>query len=701
MVNARWMVQSKAFGVLRALAGVLALFVALLPLAPGALAADDEDLPLRVGRVADVGGELLLAPQDRPEEWSPIGINYPVASGDNLWVGAEGRAEIDYGAGQFRLAGDTSVHVSRLEDRQLALFVAQGRVIVRLRFRDRDEVATVDTPNTQVQLTRPGLYRIEVSPDRSATTVVVREGEALVAIAGGAQQVLPGQVATVSGADPAYADVRSGYGIDGFDAWSADRDRGYERSRSANYVSRQMPGWAELDRYGAWDAHPTYGAIWYPTRVAVDWAPYRFGRWAHVGRWGWTWIDDAPWGYAPSHYGRWVWVGGRWGWSPGAFVARPVWAPALVGWVGGSGWAIAVTAGGPVYGWVPLGWGDAYVPWWGRGGCGQRCWSSYNRPYAVPFAVVRAERPVVPVAYSNGRVPGAVSAVAGATLAAQRPVGSNLVAVPAGAPHAPVMGSPPPVKPLRLPETRPTTGAPAAASTFYPSARPRHPVDPPVTSVAPVAPADPARRPGADRAPAGTRPAPAVSAAPAAVPPPTSARPSVAPPAHGSTAPGTGSPPTSARPSFTAPGVTGSVPPTSARPSSAGSAAAPPLQSGIAPPTPSSSVPASRPDARPLPPRQQPPAAAPRSDPQAVAPHSRGAPSPVTPAARGPAPASPVAAPPVPSAPAAHGAPAARGTHDTGGSAPAATPPGRQTDRVHGNPNPKPAPDANAPAPAR
>ena len=111
----------------------LALFVALLPLAPGALAADDDDLPRRVGRVADVGGELFLAPQDGPTDWAPIGINYPVTSGDNLWVGADGRAEIDYGGGQFRLAGDTNLHVSRLDDRQLALFVAQGRVIVRLR----------------------------------------------------------------------------------------------------------------------------------------------------------------------------------------------------------------------------------------------------------------------------------------------------------------------------------------------------------------------------------------------------------------------------------------------------------------------------------------------------------------------------------------------------------------------------------------
>ncbi len=88
----------------------------------------DDDLPGRVGRVADVAGELFLAPQDQPEQWTPIGVNYPVTTGDNLWVGNDGRAEVDFGAGQFRLAGDTNLHVSRLDDRQFALFVAQGRV---------------------------------------------------------------------------------------------------------------------------------------------------------------------------------------------------------------------------------------------------------------------------------------------------------------------------------------------------------------------------------------------------------------------------------------------------------------------------------------------------------------------------------------------------------------------------------------------
>ena len=118
--------------------------------------AQDDDLPGRVGRVAEFAGQLLLSPQDRPDEWEPIGINYPVTSGVNLWVSGDGRAEIDYGGGQFRLAGDTNVHVARLDDRELALFIAQGRVIIRVRVQDPGEATRIDTPNTQVTLMRAG-----------------------------------------------------------------------------------------------------------------------------------------------------------------------------------------------------------------------------------------------------------------------------------------------------------------------------------------------------------------------------------------------------------------------------------------------------------------------------------------------------------------------------------------------------------------
>lgn len=491
--------------------------------APSAALADD-DLPGRVGRIAEFAGQLYLAPEERASEWQPIGLNYPVASGDNVWVGGGGRAEVDYGGGQFRLAGDTNLHVSRLDENQLALFVAQGRLIVRVRFLDAGDSARIDAPNAQIQLTRPGLYRIDVAPERQSTAVSVREGEAIVALAGGSQQTLPGQTAIVTGPDPAYADVRNGVGLDDFDAYSASRDRRYERPRATAYVSPQMVGYADLDAYGSWEPTPDYGPVWYPSAVAPDWAPYRDGYWTNVGAWGFTWVDAAPWGYAPFHYGRWAWVRGRWGWCPGTFVARPRWAPALVGWVGGARWGLSVNAGAPVYGWVPLGWGEPFHPWWGH--CSYNCWATYNRPYAVNVAT----RPANPPShFRNSDFPNAVTAVSGATLQRRLPVASNRVTVPTHLmANAPVLAAAPAVAaaPLRVPGTRAgTAGTPPPASTFYPmtrSGRPTpQPLSRPVEAAAPAsaAPQSTARPGGAATQAPAVSPAPFTRPAPAAPPP--------------------------------------------------------------------------------------------------------------------------------------------------------------------------------------
>jgi len=108
--------------------------------------------------------------------------------------------------------------------------------------------------------------------------------------------------------------------------------------------------------------NPEYGPVWRP-RVAVGWAPYRHGHWAWVGPWGWTWIDDAPWGFAPFHYGRWTHLNGGWGWIPGRRVARPVYAPALVVFVGGSGFSASMSfGGGGGVAWFPLGPREVYRP---------------------------------------------------------------------------------------------------------------------------------------------------------------------------------------------------------------------------------------------------------------------------------------------------------------------------------------------------
>ena len=130
-----------------------------------------------------------------------------------------------------------------------------------------------------------------------------------------------------------------------------------------HYVSPEMTGAEDLDRYGDWDRHPEYGAVWYPRQVEPGWAPYRYGHWAYVRPWGWTWVDDAPWGFAPFHYGRWISWRGRWAWAPGQYVARPVYAPALVAWIGGPECQHRHQhRRRPSVGWVPLSPREVYRP---------------------------------------------------------------------------------------------------------------------------------------------------------------------------------------------------------------------------------------------------------------------------------------------------------------------------------------------------
>lgn len=465
---------------------------------------DSDPLPTRVGRVSIFSGELYRAPAERASDWESIGVNYPITNGDNLWVAQDGRAEVDFGGGQLRMGADTNVSVAQLDEHNLGLFLAQGRVNVRVRILQTGDTIFIDTPNTQLQLTRPGLYSIDVRD--GATMLGVRQGAATALAGNGAQPVYPGQTAIVSGSSQTVVEIRGSSPLDGFDSWSAERDRYYERSTATNYVSREMVGAADLSQYGTWQTQPEYGNVWYPTSVAQDWTPYSDGYWTNTTGFGLTWVDAAPWGYAPFHYGRWAYVGNRWGWLPGAYVARPVWAPALVAWTGGSGWNVGISIGGPVYGWVPLGWREPYRPSWD--GCGSRCWDRYNRPYNVQvnYNTFYNEAPRRPENYANWRVPGAVMAVPGAALGNRTLVNRERVPVNAamlGA--APALREPVGVRPQPVASqlVRPgTRGAPPPASTLYSTSKPAQlglaPTRPRTAQI-PGAPGQPAKGPTVTR----------------------------------------------------------------------------------------------------------------------------------------------------------------------------------------------------------
>src|ERR1039457_563897 len=338
----------------------------ILALAGIVLGQESTDPPSRVGRLNFLAGNVAFRPGN-VEEWGPATMNYPLTTGDHLWTDEQGGVEMHVGSAALRLAGSTSFAVLNIDDRATQVSVAQGFVNVRLRRLEDGEMFEVDTPNGAVTLVRPGDYRIGVDPDSNSTMLFLRAGAAEVT---GATRTFPldeQQQVRFTGTDQVDAESLKPPSQDQWDEWCASRDQQDEQAEQAAepYVGTEMIGAEDLANNGDWHSDAEYGNYWVPNAVASDWEPYRSGHWAYREPWGWTWIDDASWGFAPFHYGRWATIGGRWAWVPGSVAGRPVYAPALVAFVGGDSFGAELGIGGAgVTAWIPLGPREPYRPYY-------------------------------------------------------------------------------------------------------------------------------------------------------------------------------------------------------------------------------------------------------------------------------------------------------------------------------------------------
>ena len=339
------------------------LFILLIA-TPAAFLFAQTDPPGRVGRLSYSNGPVSFQPAG-VTEWVDADINRPLTTGDQVWVGGGGRAEIHVGSTALRLDSNTAFQFLNLDDQTTQIQLSQGTLTVRVRNLAQDQNLELDTPNMAFTMLRPGEYRIGADPDSQTTTVTVRGGTGEVTGGGQAFQVQSGQQAIVNGSDQITYSLVSAPRADQWDQWSSSRDLREDQSVSARYVSREMDGYEDLDQYGGWSDQPGYGQVWMPRSVSVGWAPYQDGHWAWIAPWGWTWVDDSPWGFAPYHYGRWASFGGRWGWIPGPYGVTPLYAPALVGWVGGGGPGFSLSfsfGNAAAIGWFPLGPREPYFP---------------------------------------------------------------------------------------------------------------------------------------------------------------------------------------------------------------------------------------------------------------------------------------------------------------------------------------------------
>ena len=339
--------------------------------------------PARVGRISAASGGLSFRAAGETA-WSPAGVNYPVAVGEGFQTGPGGRAEIEIGAAHLSLAGDTEIKVTALDARNIAIKLDRGTAALRLARLAEGESFAVELPHGRATLAAPGRYEITADTLPAAVKPAAKDPDAPAAKA-----ALP-------------ADVAAG-----------------------------ITGVEELAAAGSWTNAPGLGAVWRPKDVPEGWAPYRDGRWVWIEPWGWTWIDDQPWGFAPSHFGRWAEIDGKWAWLPGKKGAVPVYAPALVAFIGTAGVGISVAgAHGPAIGWFPLAPGEIYWPSY-TGDLGYI--RALNRPDVANAETIRPDaqgRPPVEIVNWHFQNRLAASVVPRPVFAAGRPVAPALLRLP-------------------------------------------------------------------------------------------------------------------------------------------------------------------------------------------------------------------------------------------------------------------------------
>jgi len=414
---------------------ILPLFVATLFAALPNSAAAQDDPPGRVARLNFVQGSVSYQVSG-DQNWVQADPNRPLTTGDNLWADKDSRGEVHIGSTAIRLSSETGISFLTLDDRTVQLQLAQGTIEVHLRNHIAGDAFEIDTPNLAFTLTSGGEYRIETDPNGSSTVIVVREGSGEVTGGGESWELGAGQQYTFSGNDELSYDAVPAPGFDDFEDWCQSRDQRENNALSARYVSRDVDGYYDLDDYGSWESDSDYGELWVPRGVAVGWVPYHVGHWVFIAPWGWTWVDGEPWGWAPFHYGRWYYVRDHWGWVPGPIVVRPVYAPAVVGFVGGGfGFSVAFGGGFSGVGWFPLGPRDVFVPGYH---CSQRYFQTVNvtntrivnvTQVTNVYNTVMVHHALAGVNYTYANNERAITAVSRDTFVNARPVANAAVRV--------------------------------------------------------------------------------------------------------------------------------------------------------------------------------------------------------------------------------------------------------------------------------
>ena len=277
------------------------------------------------GRISyDAGGTLLKGAEE--SDWSNGTINTLVLTGDTLWVDNGGTNEVEFAGGSFlRMADGSKAEISALPPSTTIRGWVGSFYVQRLSRSSGDFVFY--TPAGIVEVEKDSAVRVDILQE-GLTTVTTRWGRATVRTdAGGSVIAHSGRrVYVEAGLLPSQPTPFDRSEEDAFDRWNRERAEflatGSTQTPSSVPISSSTIGVSDLDRYGEW-VYIDNTPCWRPT-VIVDYTPYRYGYWNHVGRIGNVWVGNYPFSYITSHHGYWDYHA-RYGW---VWSYTPTWSPA-------------------------------------------------------------------------------------------------------------------------------------------------------------------------------------------------------------------------------------------------------------------------------------------------------------------------------------------------------------------------------------
>jgi len=206
-----------------------------------------------------------------------------IAVGDHVTTGMTGKAEILLNPGSYlRIGGNTSFSFISTDLENLKLSLKSGSAILEVIAADEFKVV-VKLPHSVLQLTRSGVFRIDVLNDGSAKLSTFK-GKAYLGPAG-STEVGPGRAASI---------VNGGVSVSKFDRdtndpldlWSKERGKDLTRLnarlqrdplRNSLLSSFNQRGWGMYNSFGLW--------VFDPVRRMWCFLPFGYG-WSSPYGWG-------------------------------------------------------------------------------------------------------------------------------------------------------------------------------------------------------------------------------------------------------------------------------------------------------------------------------------------------------------------------------------------------------------------------------